>query len=189
MVCKCDQLPHLCCKSEVANSIDVHSQYQLETKRKIHLNPLCGAEVGHMVCSSLGTNKPMKTAPRLQSCQLIQSRVKQLQVSHSDPEDSLICTDPLCHHWSQRTQWKQEWGAAHTAEWTHTHWHLCVCVCDLHPLLFVFLSLLQAVKVKTGILTPFKAQLTFIRTSQRRRSNYKHTMIHTQTHISLINCS
>lgn len=87
MVCKCDQLPHLCCKSEVANSIDVHSQYQLQTKRDIHVNPLCGAEVGHMVCSSLGTNQPMKT--RLQSCQLIQGRVKQLQVSHSDPEDTV----------------------------------------------------------------------------------------------------
>lgn len=87
MVCKCDQLPHLCCKCEVANSIDVHSQYQLETKRDIHVNPLCGAEVGHMVCSSLGTNQPMKT--RLQSCQLIQSRVTQLQVSHSDPEDTV----------------------------------------------------------------------------------------------------
>lgn len=40
-----------------------------------------------MVCSSLGTNQPMKT--RLQSCQLIQGRVKQLQVSHSDPEDTV----------------------------------------------------------------------------------------------------
>lgn len=86
MVCKCDQLPHLCCKSEVANSIDVHSQYQLETKRDIHVNPLCDAEGGHMVCSSLGTNQPMKT--HLQSCQLIQGRVKQLQVS--DPEDTVI---------------------------------------------------------------------------------------------------
>lgn len=77
MVCKCDQLPHLCYKSEVDKSIDVHSQYKLETKRDIHVNPLCGAEDGHMVCSSLGTNQPMKT--HLQSCQLIQGRVKQLQ--------------------------------------------------------------------------------------------------------------
>lgn len=115
-MCKCDQLPHLCCESEVANSIDVHSQYQLETKRKIHLNPLCGAEGGHMVCSSLGTNQPMKTAPRLQSCQLIQSRVKQLQVSHSDPEVETGVRS--CLHIR-----------------VDSHSLTSVCVCDLHPLL------------------------------------------------------
>lgn len=173
MVCKCDQLPHLCCKSEVANSIDVHSQYQLQTKRDIHVNPLCGAEIGHMVCSSLGTNQPMKT--RLQSCQLIQGRVKQLQVSHSDPEDTV---------WSSLSSLKSEDSVeTWVKSCSHSRVDSLTSVCDLS----VFLSLLQAVNVKTGMLTSCKAQLTFIRTSQRRRST--NTQGSTHRHTCLTNCS